>query len=124
MRAIDLGPVNIFDFDAYGSPWEHVCILCARRRLISSERIGLILTEGSSLKVRFSSLPVALQDLTGMRGMPGLGKHVDMLINRAIQAMCARMRARVTKRWQAKGKTGAGVRYIGLVLEGLCDGRS
>ena len=29
------------------------------------------------------------------------------------------MGAKVLRRWQARGKTGAAVRYIGLVIEGL-----
>ncbi|HVH77139.1 MAG TPA: hypothetical protein VM755_19655 [Stellaceae bacterium] len=47
MRAIDLAPFNLFDFDAWGSPWEHVAILCARRPVQPGERIGLVLTDGS-----------------------------------------------------------------------------
>jgi hypothetical protein len=31
MRAIDLSAFNVFDFDAWGSPWDHVLILAARR---------------------------------------------------------------------------------------------
>ena len=33
LRAIDLKPFNVFDFDAWGAPWEQVLILIARRPL-------------------------------------------------------------------------------------------
>jgi hypothetical protein len=31
MRAIDLAPINVFDFDGWGEPWEQVIMLAARR---------------------------------------------------------------------------------------------
>lgn len=43
LRAIDLGRFNVFDFDAYGSPWEQITIVLARRRLQTGESIGLVL---------------------------------------------------------------------------------
>jgi tRNA G26 N,N-dimethylase Trm1 len=33
MRVVDLGAFNLFDLDAYGSPWEQAVILAARRKV-------------------------------------------------------------------------------------------
>jgi hypothetical protein len=119
MRCIELEQFNVFDFDSYGAPWLHVIILCARRRLEPGERIGLVLTEGSSLKVKLGSLPRSLAELAKLRlHTRGTAKAFDEVINRAISGMCSRLGCRPVKRWQTQGKTGAGVRYIGLVLEG------
>jgi len=120
MRALDLDQFNIFDLDAYGSPWEHVMILCARRPVAPGERIGLVLTEGSGLKVKLGTMPTALSQMAGLRPhFPGAARAFEGVLDRAIAETCKRMRCRIVRRWQAKGKTGAMVHYIGLVLEGM-----
>lgn len=118
MRAIDLGLFNIFDLDAWGSPWEQVLIVAARRKLQKGERIGLIITEGAGKTVKLGGVPSALQKLTGLKGrLSGANKAHDEIIDMALAAVCDRMGAGIARRWQAKGKTGASMRYIGLVLQ-------
>ena len=56
LRAIDLAPFNVFDFDAWGAPWEQVLILIARRPLLPGERIGLVLTEGSAFNLKLNGI--------------------------------------------------------------------
>jgi hypothetical protein len=121
MRAIDLAPFNVFDLDAYGSPWEQVTILAARRKLAPSEVCGLVLTEGSGLKIKFGTAPLALAKLAGVQHhLPGMSSQQDMLIGRAISRVARLMGGTVAKRWEAHGKVGSSMRYIGLVLEGAC----
>jgi hypothetical protein len=120
LRAIDLAPFNIFDLDAYGSPWEQAIIIAARRPVRPGERIGLVLTEGSGLKLKLGGYPAALRVLSGLRGKPvggARGRHE--LTDRAISSLCRSMGTTVLRRWQAIGKTGAAVAYVGLVIEGL-----
>lgn len=120
LRAIDLAQFNVFDFDAYGSPWEQVMILTERRKVVTGERIGLLLTEGSGLNLKLGGTPIALSVLAGIkRGFAGASRAQDDLINRAIAGTCKRMGLRVERRWQATRKGGAAMRYIGLVLEGV-----
>jgi hypothetical protein len=119
LRALDLARFNIFDLDAYGSPWEHVAIICARRPMAPGERIGLVFTEGSGLKVKMGQLPFALAVMAGLRAtMPGTARAFNNVLDRAILGTCRRLSCRVALRLQAKGKTGAAVHYVGLVLEG------
>ncbi|WP_315792261.1 MULTISPECIES: hypothetical protein [unclassified Bradyrhizobium] len=119
LRAIDLTPFSIFDFDAYGSPWVQAIILADRRRVKKGERIGVILTEGAGFAYKSNIVPQAIGLLTGIRMVQvGLSKKQDDIINRAIAGLAKRMHCDVEKRWQAEGKTGAAMRYIGLVLKG------
>ncbi len=119
LRAIDLSQFAIFDFDAYGSPWVQAVILADRRRVAPGERIGLVLTEGAGLSYKANVVPHAIAILTGIRtGVVGLSKKQDSIIDRAIAGLAQRMSCTVEKRWQAEGKTGASMRYIGLVLKG------
>ena len=48
LRAIDLSAFNLFDVDAFGSPWHHVWLVSQRRRLVAGERLGLAMTNGAA----------------------------------------------------------------------------
>lgn len=119
LRAIDLKAFNVFDLDAYGSPWEQAIIIADRRRVNAGELIGFALTEGNGFAYKSNVMPAAIQLLTGLRpGIVGLSRKQDSIIDRAIAGIAKRMRCDVVKRWEAHGRTGASMRYIGLVLKG------
>jgi hypothetical protein len=119
MRAIDLATFSIFDFDSYGSPWVQAIILADRRRVTAGEQIGLVLTEGAGFAYKSNIVPEAIAILTGLRtGIVGLSKKQDAVIDRAIAGLARRMNCEVAKQWRADGKTGASMRYLGLVLKG------
>jgi hypothetical protein len=119
LRAIDLAPFTIFDLDAYGSPWEQAIIIADRRRVQPGELFGLILTEGNGFAYKSNVMPHAIRVLTGLKpGVVGLSKKMDGVIDRATIGLAKRMRCIIRNRWQAEGRTGASMRYIGLVLEG------
>jgi hypothetical protein len=122
LRAVDLGRFTIFDFDAYGSPWEQVIILCARRRLAPGERLGVILTEGSILKLKMGTLPHALRLIAGIRGNPAGLARGDGVLDAAVAGMARRLNAVIVRQWRAWGASGARMRYVGLVLEGKTSG--
>lgn len=120
LRSVDLAQFNIFDLDAYGSPWEQALIVADRREVSPGERIGILLTEGSGLNMKLGGMPIALRKMAGLtKSFVGASKQQDFIIDRAITGLCQRMKARLIRRWQAIGKTGASMRYIGLVLEGV-----
>jgi len=119
LRAIELSQFGIFDLDSYGSPWVQAIIIADRRRVAPGERLGLILTEGAGFAYKSNIVPEAIAILTGLRtGIVGLSKKQDAVIDKAIAGLARRMSCTVEKRWQAEGRTGAAMRYIGLVLKG------
>jgi hypothetical protein len=84
MRAIDLKPFSIFDFDSYGSPWVQAIIMADRRRVAAGELLGLVLTEGAGFAYKSNIVPEAIAVLTGLRtGIVGLSKKQDAVIDRA-----------------------------------------
>jgi hypothetical protein len=94
--------------------------MCSRRIVAPGERIGVVLTDGTSLKLKQGGLPNALARIAGMRTnkAAGLSRWQDVLLSRAIRGMAGRMGCRIEARWEARGKSGAQVVYIGLVLRG------
>ena len=120
MRAIDLTPFSCFDFDAYGSPWDQLTILAARRALRPGERLGLVLTEGTWLKTRAKDPVRGLREALPSKLVTPIPYSVhDELIARALRRLVRRMGGRVARVWMAIGSTGAKVRYIGVVVESL-----
>lgn len=126
LRCVDLAAFNCFDLDAYGSPWEQALIIAARRPLAGGERIGLVITEGSSLKTRFSALPYAMMQAAGLTRVAerGAGKMHDEIIGRAIRGVVRRMGGSVVREWLAVAENSTGMRYIGLVVEGERQNRN
>lgn len=131
MRAIDLAPYNVFDFDAFGSPWEWMVLLAARRRWIPGERGAVVLTDGSGFKTALGFVSYAVADLTGFQ--PGFGlvpkaETAEALNELALQSWITRSRVRLLQRWEmrsrgsqeANGETGGfPMVYTALVFEGL-----
>lgn len=119
LRAIDLNAFNVFDLDAYGSPWEQALIVAARRNVAKGELVGMCITEGSGLFILQGGIPRAMAQIAGIKGKLGGGhREQDTLKERAIQGLARRMRCEIVKRWEARGHTGAKMLYAGLVLRG------
>lgn len=119
MRAIELKPFNVFDFDSYASPWEQCLILAARRKVEAGEKIGVVITEGGGIANNANTIADAARILTGIRGSPvGMARQRGAILTMAITGLAKRLRCRVASRWQADGRTGTRMAYIGLVLVG------
>lgn len=123
LRAINLAPFTIFDFDAFGNPWEQALIVTARRPpLQKGERVGLVYTDGSWTKVRFKTGgPALLGHVAGMQKLPpGIGtlSVYDHMLGRAVQNIARKLGGTVVKQWRAEGSKGTNMRYIGVVVEG------
>lgn len=119
LRSIDLSGFNIFDIDAWGNPWEQALIIAARRPIKPKERIGLAITEGNGLSLRFGNMAHTLAQLAGIKGkLTGANRGQDDILEMAVHGLCVRMKAAPLKMWRAKGRASASMRYIGLILEG------
>ena len=126
MRAIDLRPFNVFDLDSFGSPWEQLAILAHRRPLATGETVGLVLTEGSGLKLKTSGVPLPLAWLCGLEAahLKLANRAHDTLIEKALAKVLQVMGGRVVARWQAKNDQRASMRYVGLVIEAAAQASS
>jgi hypothetical protein len=118
MRGLDLTRFNIFDFDAYGSPWDQVYLMIKRRPVAPGERIGMVLTEGQGMKMDMGGMSYSLSRIAGVRQfMPGMGSAQEQVIDRAIARTAEAMGCKIEKQWQAVSKHSSTIRYIGLAME-------
>lgn len=118
---LDLGQFNVFDLDAFGSPWEQMVILAARRRWKKGEPGGLAITDGSTLKTRRGALPNAMRILCGMAEQkiaPTMAGSEE-LRRVAIAGFVRRAGVKVTKQWEAVGPPPARVYYAAICFEGV-----
>lgn len=119
LRALDLARFNIFDLDAYGSPYEQLIIVAARRKVEKGEAIGIVITDGTGLSLKMNGIPHAMAQLAGLRnGMVGVNGNRDFIQRRLINGLAKRMHCDVVKMWQAEKPENAAMRYMGLVLRG------
>lgn len=66
MAAIDMQDFNVFDFDAYGSPWTQMLALSKTRQWEPGEKGAVVITDGSAGRIRFGGLPAAMAEVLGV----------------------------------------------------------
>jgi hypothetical protein len=120
LRAVELERFNIFDLDAFGSPWEQAIIIADRRPVAAGELIGIVITEGVAMSLAGNQMPMAMRELASLpgRNMVGQRRAAELVYERVIAGLAKRMGCKIERRWEARGKTGAHLRYTGLVLKG------
>ena len=122
MRAIDLAAWNVFDLDAFGSPWEQMVILSVRRPWSSGELGAVILTDGSHGRTQLGGSPRALGHLCGLRhlcGLPTGQRTGEALQAIALDAWVQRSRVRVLKQRRFERLGGMRMAYSSVFFEGL-----
>lgn len=81
LRHIDITGFNVFDVDAYGSPWTQMHIISARRRWAAGERGAVVITDGTSMRTRFGSQP---RDMAVVAG--SMSTDTPATVNAALDA--------------------------------------
>ena len=125
LRSLDLEHFNVFDFDAYGAPWDQMLILARRRTWQPGERGAVVLTDGSSGKLRWGAMSTSMSQLLGI-DRDNLPRSADT--SQPIQSMLLKKwttasNLKILKCWRAEGNgSGKGqqrMAYTALVFEGL-----
>ena len=122
MRAIGLHRFNLFDLDAFGSPWEWVWIVSQRRRPEKGERVALAITNGHAGAVAARTKAQVSRQLIDAGITPGnankwvSGKRGAELY--AQRLVAAWFDGCVIRRWLTAAANG-GAWYFGVILEGL-----
>jgi hypothetical protein len=123
LRALDLTRFNVFDFDAFGSPWNQALLLAHRRKWKRGEQGAIVLTDGSSMKIRYGELPHAMANLIGCDPKCSAKTSIASNMQRlALQGFARRAGVKLTKLWRfegnGSGKGGQTMTYIAALLEG------
>lgn len=128
MRCIDLQPYNVFDFDAFGSPWEQVTILLARRSWAKDELGAIVLTDGSGFNAMMGGTSGALALLIGLdksRGFGSSAESAQILFGMGLGSFFTQARVKPLRIWRSEGRGGTSGRgnflmqYAAAVFRGL-----
>ncbi len=119
MRCIDLQPYNVFDFDSYGSPWDQAMILADRRKVQPGEKVAVLLTEGSGLKIKMGHYPYSLAHIAGISTTAvGGARNRDELFSKAVNGLAKRMGCEQQKVLRAASKAGSVMIYAACLFVG------
>lgn len=124
LRAIDLAAFNVFDLDAYGSPWEQALIVADRREWKPGERGALVLTDGSSMRLRFGKTTPAIAAL--VPALCGTGQILAAATQRALPSAWARragvrLERHLVVESESSGHGAQHMRYSALFFSGRVE---
>lgn len=118
LLTIDISEFNIFDIDAYGSPYD--CLSIITDKLIGRKGIiGFVITDGSGMDLKMGNISKGLQKIVGLdvNKVAKIYKFHDLLIKKIVENISIKLGADIIQTSIAKGKTGAAMRYYSYVLD-------
>lgn len=119
---VDVREWNLFDLDAFGSPLEHLAILCERFHRIGGPAgpIGVCLTDGTGFNSKMNGTPHGLLRYVGMAQHRGTRVQSDMrgpIFTAAITKALAHGRLRLVDSKSSTKDGGAEMTYVAMHLE-------
>lgn len=120
LKTIDLSMFDIFDIDAYGSPYECLFIIANRlKKQCVYKNIDFVVTDGLQIDLRMGNIEKYLALLSGVDStkVNGIHKVHNMLINNVINNVSNMLSMNVESKKIAIGKTGSGMRYFSFRLK-------
>lgn len=116
-KTIDVDKYNIFDLDAYGSPYTVLDILS--KRIKNYNKIAFIVTDGICIDLRMGNVCEGVQVLTGIKNRRLARANVlhYEIIKKIVNVVAERMSGIASGFKIATGKTGAKVKYYVFFVE-------
>ena len=118
VSTIDLDCFNIFDIDAYGSPYDVLNIILNRYQG-DAKRLAFILTDGINMDLKMGRICKGLRSLLDVDSK--IFKKANNLHGKIIEdivdIVAEKLKAKVIHKQFAKGITGAAMRYYAFVIE-------
>ena len=118
VSTIDLDCFNVFDIDAYGSPYDVLNIILSRYQG-HAKRLAFILTDGINMDLKMGRICKGLRSLLDVDSK--IFKKANNLHGKIVEdivdIVAEKLKAKVIHREFAKGNTGAAMRYYAFVIE-------
>jgi hypothetical protein len=118
LRSIDLATFNVFDLDAYGSPWKAAAVIAARRGWRSGECGALVLTDGSSMRTRFGGKTSGMSIARGASGIVASDEAERAALASWVSRSHVRPVAIHRAQGNGSGRGGQRMTYTALLFEG------
>jgi hypothetical protein len=116
IRRADVQRFNIFDIDAYGSPYEILDYITQTIRPCGD--VAFVLTDGTNMDLKLGRV------CKGIRNFVGIENHIlkrasvihDDIIGMIAKEIARRLKMRIMSMRIARGKTGSSMRYWAITL--------
>ncbi len=116
LRIIELSDYNIFDIDAYGSPYDVLDDILTLREI--SKPVGFCITDGIDMDLRLGRVCKGLRKFIGYEH--NIAKRANNLHDQFIKIVCEKVAERLDGQVQnfmmATGKTGAAMKYYSFLV--------
>lgn len=116
LRLVDISKFNIFDIDAYGSPYETLRDILP---LVGDHsKIAFVLTDGTNMDLKLGRISKGMRFFTGIDFHIAKRAHVlhDEFINDVIDKTAQMLNGAVENKRIAKGVTGSAMRYYTFTI--------
>ena len=118
VKQIDISGYNIFDIDAYGSPY-HILLEIAQR--IDLDHVSFCITDGTNMDLKMGRVSRGLREILGAENKILKKAHIvhDLLISQVIDRIASITSMEVVKKRIARGITGSSMRYYAFDMSKL-----
>jgi hypothetical protein len=126
LRSAGLEEYNLFDLDAWGSPWYQFFIIMTRRAFAPGELVAFALTDGLDFTMKMSDTESGIKALLGIpqrMKVPNLDRHANFIRSYIVAKGCERAGCEIAAKHYAENDRG-NVSYMGLLLKGRISQKS
>jgi predicted RNA-binding protein len=120
LKKIDLSTFDVFDIDAYGSPYECLFIILDKiGRAPIKKDIYFVITDGIQIDLRMGNIEKYFSLLSGidLKKVNGIHKIHNIIINSVIKNISTFTGMEAVNKRIAVGNTGSGMRYFSFFLK-------
>lgn len=117
LRLIDVNDYNIFDIDAYGSPYE-ILNYILEKLTEENRRIGFVVTDGIDMDLKLGRLCSGLRRFVGYDHHIAKRAHIlhDEFINIVLEKIKERLKGEIVNFKIAHGTKGSSMRYYSFIV--------
>ena len=126
LRQADLDQFDIFDLDAFGSPFECLAVIAHRIKWSRTKRVGIVLTDGTGVNSKFNAMNREFLGWIGasphVKARVQMNDRENFIVGGMLKAakMCDAFIEDVLVAFKNKG--GAEMRYIGYIMRHAEEG--
>lgn len=121
LRLVEISKYNIFDIDAYGSPYEALQYIL--KFVGDHKKVAFVLTDGTNIDLKMGRLSKGMRFFTGLDFHVAKRAHVfhDNFIIDVVNKVCSTLNGNAENLRIAKGNKGSAMRYYSFVVNRYTD---
>ena len=116
LKKINIDKFDVFDIDAYGSPYE--CLSIILNKIKTRKTRHFVITDGIEIDMRMGNVEQFFALIAGITAskINNIYKIHDQLILKILKNIEKKLNVKVSNFLIAKGKTGSGMRYYRFTI--------